>query len=166
VAQLAIPHGRASDTLGSLNNAFRIIIILIMHHKKLTATVEGTLTRQRQVVLDAVRAGDHHPTAAEVFDAAREQLPGISFATVYNSLRFLRDQGLVHEITFGDGASRYDRETERHDHAICSQCGKLVDFDLPGTVALTKAAARASKFKAESIRLTLVGLCPNCRDSK
>jgi len=124
------------------------------------------LTRQRQVVLDAVQAGDHHPTAAEVFDAARTKMPGISFATVYNSLRFLRDEGLVHEIKFGDGASRYDRETERHDHAICSACGKLVDFDLPGTVALTRAAARASRFKAASIHLTLIGLCPKCRDGK
>ena len=122
------------------------------------------LTRQRRVVLEAVQAGDHHPTAAEVFDAARRKLPGLSFATVYNSLRYLREQGLIHEINFGNGASRFDRETDRHDHAICSECGKLVDFDLPQTVALTRAAARASKFKAQSIRLTLVGLCPDCRE--
>jgi Fur family transcriptional regulator, peroxide stress response regulator len=122
------------------------------------------LTRQRQVVLDAIQSGEHHPTAAEIFDAARAKMPGISFATVYNSLRYLKDAGFVQEITFGNGASRYDREIDRHDHAICSQCGKLVDFDLPGTVALTRAAARASKFKAESIRLTLVGLCPQCRE--
>jgi Fe2+ or Zn2+ uptake regulation protein len=130
--------------------------------RKLTAP-EVKLTRQRQIVLDAVQSGDHHPTAAEIFDAARAKMPGISFATVYNSLRYLKDAGFVHEITFGNGASRYDRETDRHDHAICSQCGKLVDFDLPGTVALTRAAARASQFKAESIQLTLVGLCPQCR---
>ena len=101
---------------------------------------------------------------AFVISAAREKMSGISFATVYNSLRYLKGAGFVHEITFGNGASRYDRETDRHDHAICSQCGKLVDFDLPGTVALTRAAARASKFKAESIQLTLVGLCPQCRE--
>jgi len=128
------------------------------------STPEVKLTRQRQIVLDAVQSGDHHPTAAEVFDTARAKMPGISFATVYNSLRYLKDAGFVQEITFGNGASRYDRETDRHDHAICSQCGKLVDFDLPGTVALTRAAARASKFKAESVRLTLVGLCPQCRE--
>jgi len=115
------------------------------------------------VVLEVVQAGNHHPTAAEVFDAARRKMPGISFATVYNSLRFLRDEGLIREINFGNGASRYDRETERHDHAICSQCGKLVDFDLPGTVALSGPAARASNFKVESIQLTLVGRCPQCR---
>ena len=127
---------------------------------------QPALTRQRRVVFDVVRSGDHHPTAAEVFEAARQSLPGISFATVYNSLRYLRDQGLVREIAFGNGASRYDRETDRHDHALCSACGKLVDFDLPGTVALTGAAARASHFRAESVHLTLVGLCPKCRDDK
>ena len=127
---------------------------------------EPALTRQRKVVFDVVHSGDHHPTAAEVFEAARKSLPGISFATVYNSLRYLKEQGMVREIAFGNGASRYDRETDRHDHAICSACGKLVDFDLPGTVALTGAAARASSFQAESVHLTLVGLCPKCRDDK
>jgi Fe2+ or Zn2+ uptake regulation protein len=122
------------------------------------------LTRQRQVVLDVVRSGDTHPTAAEVFESARRKMPGISFATVYNSLRFLKQEGLVREVAFGNGASRYDRETERHDHAICSACGRLVDFDLPGTVGLVRSAARASKFKAESVHLTLVGLCPQCRN--
>ena len=105
---------------------------------------ESGLTRQRQAVLQEIRAREDHPTAGEVFEGARKRLPSISFATVYNSLRYLKEAGLIHEIRFGDGASRYDRETERHDHAICTCCGKLVDFDLPGTVALTRAAARAS----------------------
>jgi Fur family transcriptional regulator, peroxide stress response regulator len=131
----------------------------MVRQKKSTAG----LTRQRTVVLEVVQASHRHPTAAEVFDAARRKMPGISFATVYNSLRFLRDEGLIHEINFGNGASRYDRETNRHDHAICSQCGKLVDFDLPGAVALSRPAARASNFKVESIHLTLVGLCAQCR---
>jgi Fur family peroxide stress response transcriptional regulator len=122
------------------------------------------LTRQRQAVLDVIQSGDTHPTAAEVFEGARRKMPGISFATVYNSLRFLREAGLVREVAFGSGASRYDRETQRHDHAICSACGALVDFDLPGTVGLIRSAARASRFKPESVHLTLVGLCPGCRD--
>lgn len=122
------------------------------------------LTRQRRVVFDVVSREGIHPTAAEVFDEARKQMPGISFATVYNSLRYLKESGLVREITFGNGASRYDSETYRHDHAICSICGKLVDFDLPGTVALTRSAARASRFKAETVHLTLVGVCPECRE--
>lgn len=128
---------------------------------------EPALTRQRSLVLELVRTEDIHPTAAEVFHEARKTMPGISFATVYNSLRYLKEAGLVREIaSFGRGASRYDSETYRHDHAICSGCGKLVDFDLPGTVALLRSAARASRFQAESVHLTLIGLCPGCREHK
>ena len=130
------------------------------------ALSEPVLTRQRKVVLDVVQGGDTHPTAGEVFEAARKLMPAISFATVYNSLRYLKQAGLVREVAFGSGASRYDRETDRHDHAICSACGTLVDFDLPGTVELIGAAARASRFKAESVHLTLIGLCQRCREQK
>lgn len=111
----------------------------------------------------AIQGTEHHPTASEVFAAARVLLPSISFATVYNSLRYLKEASLIREISFGDGASRYDRETERHDHAICTGCGKLVDFDLPQTADLLRPAARKSRFKAESVHLTLVGRCPDCR---
>ena len=123
------------------------------------------LTRQREAVLQVIREREDHPTANDIFEAARRRLPGISYATVYNSLRFLKEAGLVHEIKFGDGASRYDREIDRHDHALCTQCGKLVDFDLPQTAALISAAARRSKFKAESVHLTLKGVCPDCSDT-
>lgn len=122
------------------------------------------LTRQRDAVLRVIRDREDHPTASDIFEAARRRLPGISYATVYNSLRFLKEAGLVHEIKFGDSSSRYDRETDRHDHALCSQCGKLVDFDLPQAAELMQAAARRSKFKPESVHLTLKGVCPDCRE--
>ena len=121
------------------------------------------LTPQRRAVLQAIRSREDHPTAGEVFAAARTELPSISFATVYNSLRYLKQAGLIREISFGDGASRYDREIDRHDHAICTACGKLADFDLPETADLLRAAARKSRFRAESIHLTLMGICPDCR---
>src|SRR6185503_7974039 len=121
------------------------------------------LTLQRQVVLRVVKETQDHPTADEVFEQARKLLPTISYATVYNSLRFLKEAGLVLEITFGNGASRYDSETGRHDHALCTECGKLVDFDIAETVELMRSAARRTRFKPESIHLTLMGLCPDCR---
>jgi Fur family peroxide stress response transcriptional regulator len=121
------------------------------------------LTRQRQVVLRVIDEAAEHLTAGEVFERARKLLPTISYATVYNSLRFLKESGLILEITFGNGASRYDSETGRHDHALCTRCGKLVDFDVTETVELMRSAARKTRFKPESIHLTLMGLCPDCR---
>ena len=120
------------------------------------------LTPQREAVYQVILERDDHPTASDIFEAARRRLPSISYATVYNSLRYLKDAGLVLEINFGDSASRYDRETERHDHAICNDCGKLVDFDLPDAAKLMNAAARKSHFQPQSVHLTLRGRCPDC----
>lgn len=121
------------------------------------------LTPQRQAVLRVVSESAEHLTANEIFEAARRELPSISFATVYNSLKYLKESGLIREIHFGKASSRYDGETSRHDHAVCSECGRLTDFDLAETSQLMRAAARRSRFKPESIHLTLVGLCPDCQ---
>ena len=126
---------------------------------------EVNLTRQREAILKVIQGREDHPTANEIFQAASLSLPGISYATVYNSLRFLKEAGLVLEISFGDGASRYDRETGRHDHAICNCCGKLVDFELPQAADLMRAAAQKSKFQPASVHLTLKGICPDCLES-
>lgn len=120
------------------------------------------LTKQREVVLQVIRAAEHHLTANEVFDEAKRLLPTISFATVYNSLRYLKEAGHIAEIQFGNGASRFDRKTFRHDHAICTSCGKLIDMELELPPELVEMAANYSRFKPESLELTLRGLCPEC----
>ena len=124
--------------------------------------IDLDLTRQREVVLQVIRDEAEHLTANEVFDKAKQLLPGISFATVYNSLRFLKEAGHIAEISFGSGASRFDSMTSRHDHAICTKCGKLVDMEIHLPEEIVNFAAHFSKFKLESIELTLRGLCPEC----
>jgi Fe2+ or Zn2+ uptake regulation protein len=120
------------------------------------------LTKQREVVLQVIRDEPEHLTANEVFDKAKQLLPSISFATVYNSLHYLKDAGHIAEISFGNGASRFDSKLTRHDHAICTKCGKLVDMELDLPAELVSLAAEYSKFKPESLELTLRGLCPEC----
>src|SRR5215213_4921072 len=120
------------------------------------------LTRQREVVLQVIREADSHMTANEVFASAKALLPSISFATVYNSLRYLKDAGHIAEIQFGNGASRFDRMTSRHDHAICTRCGKLVDIEMEHPAELVQLAAEYSNFKPETLEFTLRGLCPEC----
>jgi Fe2+ or Zn2+ uptake regulation protein len=122
-------------------------------------------TKQRQAVLRVIRESDQHMTANEVFAKSRKLLPGISFATVYNSLRYLKQEGFIGEVRFGTDAARFDRKLTRHDHALCNNCGKLVDMELTIPDELLRAAAKRSKFKPESIELTLRGSCPECSKS-
>jgi Fe2+ or Zn2+ uptake regulation protein len=113
-------------------------------------------------VLQVIRDAESHLTANEVFVNAKQLLPSISFATVYNSLRYLKDAGHIAEIQFGNGASRFDRMTSRHDHAICTKCGKLADIEMDHPAELVSLAAKYSNFKPESLEFTLRGLCPDC----
>ena len=122
------------------------------------------LTKQRYSVLRVIQGSDKHLTANEVFEDARRLLPGISFATVYNSLRYLKKEGLIGEIRLGTDANLYDRKLTRHDHAICTDCGKLIDFELPLPDGLLEAAAGCANFKSASIELTLHGVCPECSE--
>lgn len=126
---------------------------------------EGSgLTTQRRTVLQVIRNSGEHLTANEVFADARLIQSGISFATVYNSLHYLKNAGFIAEISFGNGASRFDALTSRHDHAICTKCGKLVDMEIELPPEIVNFATEFSKFKIESIELTLRGLCPNCSE--
>lgn len=120
------------------------------------------LTKQRATVLEVIRGSEEHLTANGVFDAARQLLPSISFATVYNSLNYLKKEALIGEVRFGTNATLYDRKLSPHDHAICTSCGKLVDLEIPLPDAIFKEACRRSKFKVAMIELTLRGLCPEC----
>ncbi len=120
------------------------------------------LTKQRAAVLQVIRTSHEHLTANEVYAHAKDLLPSISFATVYNSLRYLKEAGHIAEVRFGNGASRFDRMTERHDHAICNDCGALVDIELQLPDELVAAAARLSRFEPSTIELTLRGKCPAC----
>lgn len=121
------------------------------------------LTKQRDVVLQVIQGSMEHLTANEVFNSAKQLLPTISFATVYNSLRYLKDAGHIAEIQFGNGASRFDKKTYRHDHALCNKCGALVDIEMELPTELIEMAARYSNFQPESVQMTLRGLCPECR---
>jgi Fur family transcriptional regulator, peroxide stress response regulator len=127
-------------------------------------TVTG-LTSKRRAVLEAVRQSKGHLTAADIWERARGLEPKISFATVYNAVHYLCDSGLLVEIPFGDGASLYDARTDRHDHAKCTRCGGIVDYDCGVATDVIKQVALEKGFLADEVHITVVGLCALCRAS-
>lgn len=93
---------------------------------------------QRVAVLDYLLRSGAHLTADEIFLALRdkEDLPGLSRATVFNSLRTFREHGVVRALSPEGESLRYDAVTKAHGHARCPECGKITDFPLsPSTVS-------------------------------
>jgi Fe2+ or Zn2+ uptake regulation protein len=119
-------------------------------------------TRQRRLVLEAVRGTDSHPTAEWVYEAVRRSLPRVSLGTVYRNLQVLVAEGRLKSWTRG-GRTRYDADLDAHDHFSCDRCGLLLDIP---RVARTHPAERSLKARGHLITgqiLEFHGLCRNCR---
>ena len=118
------------------------------------------MTRQRALILDIIRSDKCHHTADEIFSMARERMPTISRATVYNNLHSLEAEKIIRRIS-GDGSSdRYDNAFIPHGHLVCIGCDKMTDFDLP---ELDRELSDKLGEPIDSYELKVRYLCPTCR---
>ncbi len=127
------------------------------------SNTELRMTGNRQVVLEVLRNTTSHPTAQQVFLTAREQQPGIGFATVYRTLDLLVQHGLVQEVYRDrDGAAHYDANVTRHDHAICDRCGRIEDVSAPLHALSYAIIERTAGFRIDTHATAFTGLCADC----
>ncbi len=123
------------------------------------------LTPQRMAVCRALAASRAHPTAQALFEQLRRGNPGLSRATVYNTLQALVSAGLVDEIgTAGDGAMHYDAATEPHVNLICTNCHRVEDFANAPLAAVEQRVAAESGYQLRGARVVYYGLCPRCQE--
>lgn len=85
------------------------------------------MTPQRLTIYHYFLANRNHLTIADIQQSLREVYPAVSTATIYNTIRFFKQEGLIKETGFADPL-RFDLAVEEHDHVICEVCGKIVDF--------------------------------------
>jgi Fur family peroxide stress response transcriptional regulator len=120
------------------------------------------MTPQRHAILSYLLEKKTHPTVDEIYKALESKFPNMSVATIYNNLKVFLETGLVRELTYGDGASRFDADMSEHYHAICESCGKIEDFDFEPLLEAEKAAERETGFVAKGHRMEVYGLCRDC----
>lgn len=127
--------------------------------------MKETLTSNAQAVLDIVREANNHPTTLEIYGAVRQTRPHIGLASVYRILHTLVEQGAIKEIGPGEEIHRYDGQLTRHDHAVCTECGTLIDLPLEITVSQDnlQAAAQAAGIELGSHEVRLYGRCSSCQ---
>jgi Fur family peroxide stress response transcriptional regulator len=116
-------------------------------------------TPQRQQVYDVLLQKRDHPTAEEVFIRAKQAMPDISMATVYNCLDALVKCGLVRQVLLERGATRFCPNMEEHCHYYCDDCGTVFDVPLTGNSAVVP---RPKGFKIDHYEIAVHGLCADC----
>lgn len=121
---------------------------------------EFRLTKQRREVYDVLREQRDHPTATEVFIRAKERVPGISLATVYNCLETLTHSGLVKQVNLDRSPSRYCPNLNEHGHFHCEGCGAITDVEFDAATGTPLALPQGSV--VNRMEISLRGLCPAC----
>lgn len=120
------------------------------------------MPKYAEEILTAVTELQRHPTAEQVFLEMKKEHPSIAIGTVYKHLNALAEEGLLHRITESGSPDRYDR-TERHDHLICSRCGRITDVCLPD---MQERIREALGQEILSYDLRIRYICPACREQK
>lgn len=121
------------------------------------------LTPQRVEILTALLENENHPTAEQIHSEILKKFPTTSLATVYKTIKLLKDVGEVLELGFGDDGSRYDgRKPHPHPHMICTQCGTIMDSELENFDVLINKLAQQAGFAVHSHRFDIFGLCSSC----
>jgi len=118
------------------------------------------MTPQRRAIVDYLQAAVDHPTADAILQAVNRKFPMTSRATVYNTLNWLKADGLVKEV-FEGGQVRYDPNTAHHHHFICRNCGKVedVECDLLGAIQICNLPGNPT---VEFYEVIVRGLCSGC----
>lgn len=122
-------------------------------------------TGQRDLILDVFLRSEGHVSGEDLYRLVREQDPTVGQTTVYRTLRLLTDAGLAREVRFGDGRAHYEHnyKHEHHDHMICSECGKIIEFYSRELEAIQDAMAAKHRFELTSHLLRMIGICADCR---
>ena len=123
------------------------------------------ITKQRLTVLKIFLESKDHVSVEELYNIVLKTEPKIGLATVYRTLALLTKSGLALEMDFGDGQKRYESsyKSVHHDHMVCTECGKILEFNHPLIEKYQEEVAKQKNFKITSHKLDLFGLCQDCK---
>ncbi len=119
-------------------------------------------TKQRELIADVFFSSEGHLKVEELLEKVREQDSQVSLATVYRTMKLLTDCGLAHPHRFGERQTVYEPtegDEEHHDHIICDDCGKIVEFVDDRIEELQEEAASRAGFRLTNHRMELYGRC-------
>ena len=104
-----------------------------------------------------------HISAEELYIEVKKINPHVGYATIYRTLKLLKECALVSERHFDEGQARYEVADEHHhDHFICETCGKIVEFEDIEIEQMQKTVARKLGVTLHRHKLELYGLCAEC----
>lgn len=120
-------------------------------------------TPKRKVILEILENTPGHPDVDTVYRMAKKKDPALGQATVYRTLRLMRESGVIRGHSFGQDHTHFESPTKQHhDHLICDRCGKIEEFVSNDLEKMQEKVAKSHKFEMISHRLDIHGICLVC----
>lgn len=119
-------------------------------------------TRQRSLVLDAVRARCDHPTAEQIYKDVRESDDKISRSTVYRNLNLLAKNSEIRLFKVSN-IERFDLRLDSHYHLMCTKCAALCDLPISYDKELDRQVGEKTGYEVKGHNTIFEGLCPDCQ---
>lgn len=122
-------------------------------------------TSQRDLILEIFLKTEEHLTSEDLYWLVQKQDPSVGHTTVYRTLKLLTEAGLAREVRFGDGKTYYEHHYNHahHDHLICTECGKVIEFFSAEIEDLQDKMAEKYGFVLTNHSLRMWGVCEDCR---
>lgn len=122
-------------------------------------------TAQRDLILEIFLKTEDHLTSEDLYWLVQKNDPTVGHTTVYRTLKLLTEAGLAREVRFGDNKTYYEHhfKHEHHDHMICTECGKVVEFVSDDIEKLQDEMADKLGFKMSHHSLRMWGVCAECQ---
>jgi len=128
------------------------------------------VTLPRMKILEILETSEtRHMSAEDVYKVLLEANEEIGLATVYRVLTQFEAAGLVTRHHFEGGHSVFEmNEGHHHDHIVCNQCGKVVEFVEETIERCQEKVARKAGFSIRDHSLIIYGDCTrkNCPELK
>lgn len=123
-------------------------------------------SKQREEIIEVVKNCYNHPTAEDIYMIVKGNDPAVSRSTVYRNLGMLSEHGIIQKISMLVGPDRYDYKRMPHNHAICTKCGKVFDFDYDFKLEkLKKSIKEQTGIEVSSEYIAIEGICEECKIS-
>ena len=128
------------------------------------------VTLPRMKILEILETSEtRHMSAEDVYKVLLEADEEIGLATVYRVLTQFEAAGLVTRHHFEGGHSVFEmNQGHHHDHIVCNQCGKVVEFVEETIERCQEKVAKKAGFSIRDHSLIIYGDCTrkNCPDLK
>jgi len=118
-------------------------------------------TKQLDIIWEAIKDDNSHPTADQVYARVRETFPNVSLGTVYRNLQKLVAAEKLQVLMIGR-AQHFDPLVRRHQHFICEKCGRVFDVLVDSRDEIKPAKLPHAGFKVTSHQLAFYGACKHC----